>query len=124
LGEERFEPLRLLARSSDGQLVAGLLADLYFEWLYVAILWVREDLRGQGIGRRLMATIEEYAAAHGRLYAHVDTFDFQAPEFYKRLGYTVFGELGPYGDGHTRFYLRKALSSGPGGAAPGADAQP
>lgn len=111
LGDERYEPVRLTARDAEGQVVAGLLGELYFNWLYIAILWVREDLRGQGVGSRLMALAEEYAAAQGRSHVHVDTFDFQAPDFYRRLGYELYGELHPYGDGHSRYYFKKALPS-------------
>ena len=109
LGNEQYAPLRLIARDAEGQIAAGLLGDLYFNWLYIAILWVREDQRGLGVGSRLMALAEEHAIREGRTHVHVDTFDFQAPDFYRRLGYTLFGELGPYGDGHTRYYFQKAL---------------
>jgi GNAT superfamily N-acetyltransferase len=109
LGSERHEPMRLLVRDGKGQVVGGLLGELYYSWLYIAILWVHEDLRGRGIGRQLMAVAEEYASNRGRTHAHVDTLDFQAPQFYQRLGYTVWGELGPYGEGHVRYFLKKAL---------------
>jgi GNAT superfamily N-acetyltransferase len=109
LGSQRYEPMRLLVRDANGQVVGGLLGELYYNWLYIAILWLHEDIRGQGIGRRLMATAEEYAASRGRTHVHVDTLDFQAPLFYQHLGYTIWGELGPYGDGHTRYYLKKTL---------------
>jgi GNAT superfamily N-acetyltransferase len=109
MGEERYEPVRWIVRDAAGQVAGGLLGDLYFNWLYIAILWVREDLRGCGVGSRLMALAEEYAASQGRTHIHVDTFDFQAPDFYQRLGYTVHGELGPYGEGHIRYYLKKDL---------------
>lgn len=109
LGSQQYEPMRLLVRDANGQVVGGLLGELYYNWLYIAVLWLHEDIRGGGIGRRLMATAEEYAASRGRTHVHVDTLDFQAPLFYQRLGYTVWGELGPYGNGHTRYYLKKTL---------------
>jgi GNAT superfamily N-acetyltransferase len=111
LGNERYEQVRWIARDGEGQIVAGLLGDLYFNWLYIAILWVREDQRGRGVGSRLMALAEAYATSQGRSHVHVDTFDFQAPDFYRRLGYELHGELGPYGDGHSRYYFKKALPS-------------
>lgn len=110
LGGEKYEPIRLLVRDAGGRVVAGLLGELYYSWLYIAILWVHEELRGRGIGRQLMGMAEEYAAGRGRTHAHVDTLDFQAPHFYQRLGYTVWGELGPYGDGHVRYFLKKTLT--------------
>lgn len=119
LGNERYVQLRLIARDADGQVAGGLLGDLYFNWLYIAILWVRDDQRGRGVGSRLMALAEEYAAAQGRTNVHVDTFDFQAPDFYRRHGYTEYGRLGPYGDGHIRLYFHKTLPAAqPEQAAP------
>lgn len=109
LGPEHNYPLTLLVRDLGDRVVAGLLGDLYYNWLYIAALWVEEPLRGCGVGRRLMMMAEVEAARHLRTHAHVDTFDFQALGFYQKLGYTLFGELGPYGNGHMRYYLKKAL---------------
>lgn len=36
--------------------------------------------------------------------AHLDTFDFQANNFYLKLEYEVFGELENYPPGHKRYY--------------------
>ena len=42
-------------------------------------------------------------------HALVDTFDFQAREFYERLGDETVGELHDFRRGHTRFFMRKSL---------------
>jgi GNAT superfamily N-acetyltransferase len=78
-------------------------------WLYISTLWVSEDVRGGGYGRRLMNYIEQEAIKNGCINAYTDTFSFQAPEFYKKLGYTVFGELEDFPAGYSRFFLRKNL---------------
>jgi hypothetical protein len=39
----------------------------------------------------------------------LDTFSFQAPDFYKQHGYQVFGELQDFPSGHQRYYLKKQL---------------
>ena len=56
-----------------------------------------------------MARIEEEARQLGANSAYLDTFSFQAPEFYEELGYQSFGELGDFPDGKKRFFMRKAL---------------
>ncbi len=66
---------------------------------------------GKGIGRRLMGDAEMRALERGCHSAWVDTFSFQAPGFYPRLGYTVFGEL-DYPPGHKRIFLQKRLAGG------------
>jgi len=80
-----------------------------FGWLYIDQLWVSSDKRGQGLGSRLLTLIENEAVKLGCLNAHLNTMSFQAPEFYRRHGYVVFGELEDFPVGHTRLFLRKRL---------------
>src|ERR1700722_18293136 len=80
-------------------------------WLFIRYLWVSEALRGKGIGRELMAGAEGRARERGCHSAYVDTFSFQGPGFYPKLGYQVFGEL-DYPPGHKRIFLRKRLGGG------------
>jgi len=70
---------------------------------------VHEDWRGGGVGAALVARAENEAVAAGCRFAHVDTMAYQAPRFYQKLGYVVFGELGPYNGQFTRYYLKKDL---------------
>jgi ribosomal protein S18 acetylase RimI-like enzyme len=75
----------------------------------VSLLWVSEGLRGGGHGSRLLQSIERVAAERGCANAYLDTFSFQAPGFYRRHGYVVFGELEDFPEGHKRIFLRKRL---------------
>jgi hypothetical protein len=59
-----------------------------------------------------MGAAEGRAVERGCHSAWVDTFSFQAPGFYPKLGYEVFGEL-DYPPGHKRIFLQKRLSGGP-----------
>ena len=102
--------LRLFLRDEGGAVRGGLLGDVYFGWLYVSILWVDEAHRGEGHGRRLLARAEEEAAARGCRAVWLDTFSFQAPDFYPKLGYEAFGTLDDYPPGVTRFFFRKRLA--------------
>ena len=72
-------------------------------------MYVREDLRGQGYGEKLLLRAEEEARSRGVKNVFLDTFSFQAPDFYQKLGYRVFGELVDFPPGHTRHYLTKRL---------------
>jgi GNAT superfamily N-acetyltransferase len=96
-------------RSVHGEsIVAGLAGETYSGWLFIRYLWISDALRGQGIGRKLMGDAEARALERGCHSAWVDTFSFQAPGFYPRLGYEVFGEL-EYPPGHKRIFLQKRL---------------
>ena len=74
-------------RPRGESIVAGLAGETYSGWLFIRYLWVSEALRGKGIGRELMAGAEARALERGCHSAWVDTFSFQAPGFYPKLGY-------------------------------------
>jgi ribosomal protein S18 acetylase RimI-like enzyme len=104
-------PLHLGLRDDHGRLIGGLIGFLHWEWLRIEILAVAPEYRGSGWGRRLMAEAERRAIAGGCRQAWVDTFDFQAPDFYEHLGYIRFGELEDYPTGQRRLFYRKVLVS-------------
>ena len=102
--------LTFFVRDEMGLIVGGVHGNYYnFGWLYISALWVSERVRGCGYGSRLMNQMEAEAVKNGCVSTYLDTFSFQAPDFYKKLGYTVFGELEDFPVGHSRFFLRKRL---------------
>lgn len=108
-GDTNFQRLCFALQTPDQEIVGGVLGEVYWEWLHVDLLWVKDELRGRGYGHRLLATIEQEARQHGARTAYLDTFSFQAPEFYKQRGYQVFGELEDFPPGHQRYFLAKQL---------------
>lgn len=96
-------------RGDDGAVLGGVLAKAGRGWLHVGILWVDPTLRRQGFGSRLMAAAEAEGRRRGCHSAYLDTFSFQAPAFYERCGYEVFGILEAFPEEHRRFFMRKSL---------------
>lgn len=111
VGYHDFEPLNLVLRNDEGGVVAGLLALTGWEWLYVKILWVQDDLRGQGLGSELLERAEQIARERGCLGACLSSFNFQAPEFYVRHGYAVFGQIEEYPQGSSLNFLSKRFAA-------------
>ena len=103
-----FESVAVFVREED-RILGGVSGKLNWNWLQVSLLWVDDSLRGGGYGARLMGEIESLARERGCQQAHVDTFSFQAREFYESLNYHVFATLDDYPPGHARYYLRKTL---------------
>jgi GNAT superfamily N-acetyltransferase len=110
-GAVAYFPANFVLRSARGEVMGGLLGDVWGGWLQIHVLWVAQALRGQGCGARLMAAAEAYAVEKGCVGVTLDTFSFQARPFYERLGFTVFGALSDYPPGHARFYLEKRLGA-------------
>lgn len=109
-----YRPLAVFARDSAGRIRGGLVGSLYWNVLAIDMLWLDDEIRHQGLGSALMKTAEDEARRYGCSMAHLDTMSFQALEFYRKLGYSIFGELKGYGDGVSRYYLSKALAPLPG----------
>jgi GNAT superfamily N-acetyltransferase len=102
------ETLNLVVRQGN-TIIAGLIGDTYWNWLYVSLFWVDEHERSHGLGTRILAKAEEIAIQKGCRNAHLETHDFQNLEFYQRHGYQVFGKLEDLPGGHIKYYLHKRL---------------
>lgn len=101
--------LAIFVRDAAGQIEAGLHGWTWGRTGFIQTLWVREDLRRRGLGSRLLAAAESEAGRRGCREVQLDTHSYQAPEFYRRLGYEVIGELPGWPGGSTRMFLRKKL---------------
>jgi GNAT superfamily N-acetyltransferase len=101
--------VHLVIKREDQQIIAGLIGKIYRGCLFVDTLWVHEHHRKEGFGQRLLSHAENLAIRSGCWFIHLDTFSFQAPEFYKKNGFVVFGTLDGYPDGIMRYYLKKDL---------------
>ena len=108
LRDNSYDYFGIFVRGDEGALRAGLIGHVYAGWLFVNLLWVHADLRRGGIGRGLLAEAERRGAALGCHSAWLDTFSFQAPEFYRKLGYREFARL-DYPPDHQRIFLKKPL---------------
>jgi GNAT superfamily N-acetyltransferase len=108
LGNWNFKPLSITLRHR-GAIVGGLYGETYLNWMYISLFWLADEFRGKGFGSKIMQTAEKEARKRGVKNAFVDSFSFQAPGFYKKLGYREFGKLKDFPAGHSRSFLTKAL---------------
>lgn len=103
-------PLEIAVLDGGGSVAGGLIGSSQFKWLKVEFLVVREDLRRNGIGQRLMTMAETEDAARGCTSIFVDTMSYQAPDFYKRLGYGQVGFIRDWDShGHDKYLFVKKL---------------
>lgn len=109
LGPSGARALSVFVRGPQGDVQAGLVGRTVFGWLFIEKVWVDESLRGQGVGRALVERAETEARARGCTNAWLDTYNPQAHELYRRLGYEPFGQIDDYVGSRTRFFLRKSL---------------
>jgi GNAT superfamily N-acetyltransferase len=105
------DALDIAVYDRDGRLLGGLIADTYWGWLDIEDFWLHEDYRLQGIGSQILQTAEKEARRRGCRRAKLETFSFQARDFYEKQGYQVAGQLDDYPPGHSFFWMVKELSA-------------
>ncbi|MFF8436517.1 GNAT family N-acetyltransferase [Streptomyces bacillaris] len=108
---EHEVPLEVWALDREGALAGGLTGRTWAYWLHVDLLWVDARHRGSGLGSRLLAEAERTARAERACTrSRLETWDFQAPEFYRKQGYEEIGRVEDYPPGVTEFILTKRLT--------------
>jgi GNAT superfamily N-acetyltransferase len=109
-GEAESFPVNLVLRGEDGDVLGGLLGEVWGKWLKITYLWVAEVARGKGLATAMLNQAEDYARARGVRWATLETHSFQARPLYEQQGYKVFGTLDDYPPGHKNFYMKKTLA--------------
>ena len=110
LDDPRYSYFGIFVRDEADKIRAGLIGNCYAGWLFINLLWIEAGLRRGGIGSQLVAEAERHAREFGCHSAWLDTFSFQGPNFYPRLGYREFARL-DYPPGHERIFFRKQLKA-------------
>ena len=109
-GRVDAQPLDILVRDDDsGEVVGGIIGHTSLGLFSLDLFYLPEELRGTGLGGRIIARAEDEARRRGCTAAFVYTVTFQAPGFYERHGYRRFGEIACPPDGATRIFLTKPL---------------
>jgi GNAT superfamily N-acetyltransferase len=101
--------LAVLVKDASGTTVGGISGRSSLGLLFLDLVYLPEPLRGGGLGSRLLAMAEEEGRRRGCKSAVLYTISFQAPEFYKRHGWRVFGEIACDPPGTSRVFMTKEL---------------
>ena len=77
------------AAEDNGKIAGVITGRAYYNEVHIGDLIVDEPYRGTGLGSRLVHAAEDAYRGKGYDVVTLTTFGFQAPEFYKKLGYEV-----------------------------------
>ena len=59
----------------------------------------------------LLSTLEENGRKAGMKRILLNTYSFQAPEFYKKCGFDQIAEIDPCFEHHSQFYFVKTIEA-------------
>lgn len=106
-GHKPIEFFAFFIRDKNNVIKGGCNGNTLYGCLYIDGLWVAEPLRGQGYGTKLIQTAEKYAREQGCTFLAVNTMDWEALDFYKKLGYYVEFERRGFEKESIFYFLRK-----------------
>lgn len=106
-------PIACFAHGDDGAVIGGAVGRWWGGCAELQQLWVEDAHRKHGLGAALVGAFEEHARAKGCTYLYLETFSFQAPAFYERLGYVTEYVRRGYPHGIAKFHMAKAVGAAP-----------
>lgn len=101
--------LSVLLKDDNKNVWGGIMVTFLWNGMEINALWVDESIRKQGWGHKLMRVVEQEAIKRGCTIAYTNTFSWQAPEFYEKLGYKLYGKLDNFPKGSSLSYFSKQL---------------
>ncbi|ALP90402.1 MULTISPECIES: GNAT family N-acetyltransferase [Clostridium] len=108
--ESSFIWINRVIADTYGDIIAGINSKMYcWNCLYIDVLCVKEEYRKEGLGSKILNEIEKVAKDKGCYLIHLDTFDFQAKDFYLKHGYDIFGILDECPQRHKRYFMKKFI---------------
>ncbi len=102
--------IAVLAYDAQDRIIGGANGFQWGDSFTIEFLWLEEQWRGQDIGTQLMHAMEQQATQCGCTQVYLDTYSFQAIDFYRKLGYEVAGKLENFPTPYTHYFLKKDLS--------------
>ncbi len=103
------EVINIFLKDDKKKVYAGAVATVLWNGIEINSLWVDESLRDKGFGKKLVEMIEDEGKKRNCTICYTNTFTWQAPEFYEKLGYKVYGELKNFPPGNSLTYFYKQL---------------
>lgn len=93
----------------DDKLIGGAIGCIKYNWYFLDLLYVDEEYRHQHIGTKLIKEIENLAYKENLTGVRMETWDFQARNFYEKNGYIVFAQIEDCPPNTIDYFLKKKL---------------
>lgn len=103
-------PLCVMVRDpNSNDVLGGIVGRTSLVLAFLDLFHIPDSLRGSGLGTKILQAFEDEARERGCRSAVLYTISFQAPGFYKKNGWTSFGEIESDIEGVSRIFMTKKL---------------
>jgi ribosomal protein S18 acetylase RimI-like enzyme len=106
---ERIKPFRVFIKDAHGTVLGGASGTIFYGSLYVDMLWLKKELRHQGLGKKLMTEAEKIGRNKQCKFVTLNTMDWESLPFYQKLGYEIEFVRQGYANESKMYMLRKGL---------------
>lgn len=83
-----YKPFNFIAKK-DNKVVGIITGNSFYEEIRIVDLIVLKEYRNKHVGTKLVKAVENYYKNKGFKNINLATYDFQAPEFYKKCGFEI-----------------------------------
>ncbi len=110
-GLDSLDFFSFFIRDENNRVIGGCLGGMLYGGLHIDSLWVNESHRNNGWGTKLVEAALNYGREKNCQFATVNTMDWEALDFYKKLNFEIeFKRIG-YEKNSALYFLRKFLFS-------------
>ena len=94
----------------DGnKIIGGIQGIVMYGSVWIQLLWLSKNIRNKGYGKKMMQEVENFTKEKKCKMILVETFDFEALDFYKKLGFKVDFKREGFFKNCIFYYLRKII---------------
>ena len=105
----KSELFSISLKDKNNKVFGGIIVTFLWNGMEINSLWIDDSVRKQGWGRKLLQAVEKEAVKRKCTIAYTNTFPWQAPKFYEKLGYKLYGKLDDFPKGFSLSYYSKKL---------------
>lgn len=108
-GMNKILPFSFFIRDSENKIVGGIQGNTFYGCLYTNLLWIAQEMRQQGLGTQLLNKAEQLGRERNCTFATLTTMDWEALNFYQKLGYQIEFIREGFEKDSKMYFLRKGL---------------
>lgn len=107
--KEKDETISVIIKNQENKTVGGIVVSFRWGAMHIETLWIDKTIRNKGWGKKLIETVEKEAIKRKCHLSYTDTYTWQVPKFYEKLGYSVYGKLNDFPKENSLTYYAKRL---------------